>query len=162
MMNEEEIVFNLQNILMSSRVTQVREENTIREVCSLFTKRAPIMKKFSEGRFPCCPHCGGHLSERHYKCCPDCGQKINWVEYEERSKEPLNVDISSLDISIRAYSILKNNNINTIGDLLNTSVLQLLAFKNISMKDVDNIIGAVKLYNIDIDKWEYELDKEKD
>lgn len=160
MMDEKEIVFNLQNILMSSRVTRDREENAIREVCSLFTKRAPIMKEFPAGWFPCCPHYGSYLSERHYKCCPDCGQIINWIEYEEGSKDVLNVDISSLDISIRSYSVLKNNNINTIGDLLNTSVLQLLAFRNISMKDVDNIIGAMKLYNIDTDKWERELDKE--
>lgn len=162
MMDEIEIVFNLQNILMSSRVTRDREENAIREVCSLFTKRAPIMKEFPAGWFPCCPHCGGYLSERHYKCCPDCGQIINWIEYEEGSKDVLSVDISSLDISIRSYIVLKNNNINTIGDLLNTSVLQLLAFRNISMKDVDNIIGAMKLYNIDTDKWERELDKERD
>ena len=162
MMDEIEIVTNLTSILMSSRVTQAREENTIREVCSLFTKRAPIMKEFPAGWFPCCPHCGGYLSERHYKCCPDCGQIINWIEYEEGSKDVLNVDISSLDISIRSYIVLKNNNINTIGDLLNTSVLQLLAFRNISMRDVDNIIGAMKLYNIDIDKWERELDKERD
>lgn len=162
MMNEKEIVTNLQNIVISSKVTQVREENTIREVCSLFTKRAPIMKEFPAGWFPCCPHCGDYLSERHYKHCPDCGQIINWIEYEEGSKDVLNVDIGSLDISIRSYIVLKNNNINTIGDLLNTSVLKLLAFKNISMKDVDNIIGAMKLYNIDTYKWEYELDKERD
>ena len=162
MMNEKGIVTNLQNIVISSRVTQVREENTIREVCSLFTKRAPIMKEFPAGWFPCCPHCGDYLSERHYKHCPECGQIINWIEYEEGSKDVLNVDISSLDISIRSYIVLKNNNINTIGDLLNTSVLKLLAFKNISMKDVDNIIGAMKLYNIDTYKWEYELDKERD
>ena len=161
MMDEKEIVFNLQNILMSSRVTRDREENAIREVCSLFTKRAPIMKELPAGWFPCCPHCGSYLSERHYKCCPDCGQIINWIEYEEGSKDVLNVDISSLDISIRSYIVLKNNNINTIGDLLNTSVLQLLAFRNISMKDVDNIIGAMKLYNIDTDKWERELDKDR-
>lgn len=161
MMDEKEIVFYLQNILMSSRVTQYREENTIREVCSLFTKRAPIMKEFPAGRFPCCPHCGDHLSDRHYKYCPNCGQIINWIGYEEGSKDALNVDIGSLDISIRLYIILKNNNINTIRDLLNTSVLQLLAFRNISMKDVDNIIGAMKLYNIDTDKWERELDKER-
>lgn len=159
MMDEKEIVFNLQNILMSSRVTQAREENTIREVCSLFTKRAPIMKLFPAGRFPCCPHCGSYLSEHHYKCCPDCGQIINWIKYEEGSKDPLNVDISSLDISIRLYIVLKNNNINTIGDLLNASISQLLAFKNISMKDIDNIIGAMKLYNVDISNWETELDE---
>lgn len=161
MMNEKEIVTNLQNIIMSNKVTQVREENTIREVCSLFTKRAPIMKEFPAGWFPCCPHCGDYLSERHYKHCPDCGQIINWIEYEEGSKDVLNVDISSLDISIKSYIVLKNNNINTIGDLLNTSVLQLLAFRNISMKDVDNIIAAMKLYNIDTYKWEYELDKDR-
>lgn len=170
MMNKKEIVTNLQDIATllgnnkyaTDYVTDWVNLNTLQEVCSLFTKRAPIMKEFPTGWFPACPHCGVYLSEHHYKCCPDCGQLINWNEYEEESESMLEVDISILDISIRSYIVLKNNNINTIEDLLNTSISQLTAFKNISKKDIDNILGAMKLYNIDTNKWEYELNKERD
>lgn len=159
-MNKEELVMNLQNI---TNVQNTNEERAIKEACALFTKRAPIMKDFPAGTFPCCPHCGNYLPERHYKHCPDCGQLINWIEYkEENNGDILKQDISSLDISTSVYCVLTHNNINTIEDLLNKSITELMSLKHMTLTTLNNIVRAMKIFGANTYTWEYVLNKERD
>ncbi len=58
--------------------------------------------------------------------------------------ENTNIKIEDLELSIRAYHVLKEHNIDTIDDLCNLTELQLVSFKKCGRKTIDEILS--KLY----------------
>lgn len=152
-----EMIKNLTNIYINSKVQNRGEQKTLELAISLFTAKEPIIKKYPTDWLASCPNCGVYLSERHHKHCSDCGQLINWDNCKNVQKDIVNADISSLSISVKVYIILNNNSIYTIKDILNKSLLDLLNLKRMTLQDVDNLIGALKEKNIDTSNWDKEL-----
>jgi|TARA_B110000503_G_scaffold128421_1_gene199435 DNA-directed RNA polymerase subunit alpha len=60
-------------------------------------------------------------------------------------KEFDNVMIEELELSVRAYNCLKRANINTLSNLLNYSLQDLLEFKNFGQKSADEVCEQLKI-----------------
>lgn len=55
----------------------------------------------------------------------------------------LQADIINLDLSVRAYNVLKRAGVSTLEDLLNVSVADLWKMRYISAKSAAEIMGAI-------------------
>ena len=53
--------------------------------------------------------------------------------------------VEELELSVRAYNCLKRANINTLSNLLNYSLQDLLAFKNFGQKSADEVCEQLKI-----------------
>lgn len=65
----------------------------------------------------------------------------------QRTKE-INIDIDSLDISVRAYNILKSANIKTIGDLASFSKDELRRFRNCGNRSIEEFEEILSSYGL--------------
>lgn len=69
----------------------------------------------------------------------DC--RINRLREHEQSRLPLTADIDSLypELSVRTRNILKRNNCNTIGDVLDCTLTDIKNMRNMGNKSFDEI-----------------------
>lgn len=61
----------------------------------------------------------------------------------KKRKAFLNTEIVSTDFSVRTFRCLKQNNINTIGQLINLDEQSLMSFRGMGKKSVDEALGII-------------------
>ena len=70
------------------------------------------------------------------------------MNYVKRGKEMIHNDlqfpIEELGLSVRSYNVLKRNKIDNVGQLLNLTREDLLGFKNLGSKSLDEIWGIIE------------------
>lgn len=81
------------------------------------------------------------MSEKEYL---EMKKKVNQYEYNQRRKEMKRIQnqkpsVSDLDLSVRLYNILKENQVFTIDELLTKSVSDFLKMKNFGRKCAQEI-----------------------
>jgi len=75
------------------------------------------------------------------------GEPISEEEKERSEKEKiLNKTIEELDFSVRSYNCLKKSNINTLGDLVKYSPMEVVKIKNLGKKSLDEIKEKITKY----------------
>lgn len=79
------------------------------------------------------------------------------INEKDRIKKILKTPIEELFLSMRAFNILKQNGLNTIGDIVKYQEHQLLSFKNFgrtSLNEIKKVIEGYGLYfGFDVDKY---------
>lgn len=84
-------------------------------------------------------------------CVTDC--LVKYLPKLETSNMPNEyISISDLDISQRLYNCLKNNDIKIIGDVLKYSEYDLVKFKNIGKRTIEELKYVLKKYNFELKK----------
>lgn len=80
------------------------------------------------------------------------GQKIGVIKRVEEIKEveqteedkAYNVSVEELELSVRSYNCLKRANINTLGDLLRLSDIDLMNIKNFGKKSAEEVLDKLE------------------
>ncbi|UCC12230.1 MAG: DNA-directed RNA polymerase subunit alpha [candidate division WOR-3 bacterium] len=103
------------------------------------------------------------LLKHHLTFITDLGVEPQFASKEQldaehrRIRETLKRSIDELEISVRASNCLKNENINTIGDLVRKSGKELLTYENFgrkSLKELEKNLAKVGLHlEMDVDKY---------
>ena len=77
------------------------------------------------------------------------------VEKEENKKEKiLEMPIEELELSVRSFNCLKRSGISTVEDLTNKSENDMMKFKNIGKKSLDEVIAKLRDLGLDLRKEE--------
>ena len=66
------------------------------------------------------------------------------AKQEDSKLKKLETSIDDLDFSVRAYNCLKRANINTLGDLVEKSELEMMKIRNLGKKSLKEVIDKVK------------------
>ena len=66
------------------------------------------------------------------------------AKQEDRKLKKLETSIEDLDFSVRAYNCLKRANINTLGDLVEKSELEMMKIRNLGKKSLKEVIDKIK------------------
>ncbi len=95
--------------------------------------------------------------ELHPQVEPEPEPKGSGISEKDRIKKILKTPIEELFLSMRAFNILKQNGLNTIGDIVRYQEHQLLSFKNFgrtSLNEIKKVIEGYGLYfGFDVDKY---------
>ncbi|MCL2821625.1 MAG: DNA-directed RNA polymerase subunit alpha [Firmicutes bacterium] len=62
----------------------------------------------------------------------------------------LEMRIEEMDLSVRSFNCLKRANIHTVGDLVGRSEDDMLKVRNLGRKSLDEVIGKLKSYNLEL------------
>jgi len=105
-----------------------------------------------------------NILQRHLDIFVDFGQLPEEITEEEESKEEkeltekLNMPISELELSVRSSNCLREAKIQTIGDLVRKSEMEMLKYRNFgkkSLTEINKILGDMGLHlGMQIDKKE--------
>ena len=63
---------------------------------------------------------------------------------EDVYKKQLSMPIEEMDLSVRSYNCLKRNDVNTLEDLIKKSKEDMLKFKNLGQKSLDEVIKKLE------------------
>ena len=66
------------------------------------------------------------------------------AKQEDSKLKKLETSIDDLDFSVRAYNCLKRANINTLGDLVDKSELEMMKIRNIGKKSLKEVMDKIK------------------
>ena len=66
------------------------------------------------------------------------------AKQEDSKLKKLETSIEDLDFSVRAYNCLKRANINTLGDLVEKSELEMMKIRNLGKKSLKEVIDKIK------------------
>ena len=66
------------------------------------------------------------------------------AKQEDSKLKKLETSIDDLDFSVRAYNCLKRANINTLGDLVEKSELEMMKIRNLGKKSLKEVIDKIK------------------
>ena len=66
------------------------------------------------------------------------------AKQEDSKLKKLETSIEDLDFSVRAYNCLKRANINTLGDLVEKSELEMMKIRNLGKKSLKEVIEKIK------------------
>lgn len=66
------------------------------------------------------------------------------AKQEDSKLKRLETSIDDLDFSVRAYNCLKRANINTLGDLVEKSELEMMKIRNLGKKSLKEVIDKIK------------------
>jgi len=66
------------------------------------------------------------------------------AKQEDSKIKKLETSIDDLDFSVRAYNCLKRANINTLGDLIDKSELEMMKIRNLGKKSLKEVIDKIK------------------
>ena len=66
------------------------------------------------------------------------------AKQEDSKLKKLETSIDDLDFSVRAYNCLKRANINTLGDLVDKSELEMMKIRNLGKKSLKEVIDKIK------------------
>lgn len=66
------------------------------------------------------------------------------AKQEDSKLKKLETSIDDLDFSVRAYNCLKRANINTLGDLIEKSELEMMKIRNLGKKSLKEVIDKIK------------------
>ena len=66
------------------------------------------------------------------------------AKQEDSKLKKLETSIDDLDFSVRAYNCLKKANINTLGDLVEKSELEMMKIRNLGKKSLKEVIDKIK------------------
>lgn len=66
------------------------------------------------------------------------------AKQEDSKLKKLETSIDDLDFSVRAYNCLKRANINTLGDLVEKSELEMMKIRNLGQKSLKEVIDKIK------------------
>lgn len=66
------------------------------------------------------------------------------AKQEDNKLKKLETSIDDLDFSVRAYNCLKRANINTLGDLVDKSELEMMKIRNLGKKSLKEVIDKIK------------------
>ena len=66
------------------------------------------------------------------------------AKQEDSKLKKLETSIDDLDFSVRAYNCLKRDNINTLGDLVEKSELEMMKIRNLGKKSLKEVIDKIK------------------
>ena len=66
------------------------------------------------------------------------------AKQEDSKLKKLETSIDDLDFSVRAYNCLKRANINTLGDLVDKSELEMMKIRNLGKKSLKEVIEKIK------------------
>lgn len=80
------------------------------------------------------------------------GQKVGIIKRVEEAKEieqteedrAYNISVEELELSVRSYNCLKRANINTLGDLLRMSDIDLMNIKNFGKKSAEEVLDKLE------------------
>ncbi|MBZ4683780.1 MAG: DNA-directed polymerase subunit alpha [Fusobacteriaceae bacterium] len=99
------------------------------------------------------------LLEMHFNSLLDIGNKMEHLREpmeveedieEEEIDERTNMKIDELDLTVRSYNCLKKAGIETVGELSNLGLNELLKIKNLGRKSLDEIIEKMKELGYDL------------
>jgi DNA-directed RNA polymerase alpha subunit len=65
------------------------------------------------------------------------------LTFIETDEDKLQITLEDLDFSVRTYNVLKRAYIDTVGELINRNVEDLMKIRNMGKKSMDEIIGKV-------------------
>ncbi len=66
------------------------------------------------------------------------------AKQEDSKLKKLETSIEDLDFSVRAYNCLKRANVNTLGDLVEKSELEMMKIRNLGKKSLKEVIDKIK------------------
>ena len=66
------------------------------------------------------------------------------AKQEDSKLKKLETSIDDLDFSVRAYNCLKRANINTLGDLVDKSELEMMKIRNLGKKSLKDVMDKIK------------------
>lgn len=66
------------------------------------------------------------------------------AKQEDSKLKKLETSIDDLDFSVRAYNCLKRANVNTLGDLVDKSELEMMKIRNLGKKSLKEVIDKIK------------------
>lgn len=69
---------------------------------------------------------------------------------KENEKKILEMNIESMDLSVRSYNCLKRANIHTVEDLTKKSEEDMLKVRNLGRKSLDEVISKLRGYGLDL------------
>ncbi|TDT70651.1 DNA-directed RNA polymerase subunit alpha [Hypnocyclicus thermotrophus] len=99
------------------------------------------------------------LLEMHFNSLLDIGNKMEHLRepidieedvVEEEIDERINMKIDELDLTVRSYNCLKKAGIESVGELSNLGLNELLKIKNLGRKSLDEIIEKMKELGYDL------------
>ena len=66
------------------------------------------------------------------------------AKQEDSKQKKLETSIDDLDFSVRAYNCLKRANVNTLGDLVEKSELEMMKIRNLGKKSLKEVMDKIK------------------
>jgi DNA-directed RNA polymerase subunit alpha len=72
------------------------------------------------------------------------------AKQEDSKLKKLETSIDDLDFSVRAYNCLKRANINTLGDLVEKSELEMMKIRNLGKKSLKEVLDKIKEMGLDL------------
>lgn len=78
------------------------------------------------------------------------GMDILVSREEDKQQKVLEMNIEDMDLSVRSYNCLKRAGIHTVEDLTRKSEDDMLKVRNLGRKSLDEVIGKLKSYGLDL------------